>query len=208
MRRALLVIDVQNEYVTGNLPISYPAVSGSLSRIAQAVEAANEAGIPVVVVRQTAPAGSPIFAHGSHGAELHETIAELPRSLLLPKALPSCFVGTILDEWLREREVDTVTIVGYMTQNCDESTARDAAHRGYRVEFLTDATGTLAFENEAGSVSAQTLHETVAVVLQSRFAAVATTDEWCLAVESHLPLQGSSIYASTQRGRAESVATR
>ena len=113
-----------------------------------------------------------------------------------------------MDEWLREREVDTVTIVGYMTQNCDESTARDAAHRGYRVEFLTDATGTLAFENEAGSVSAQTLHETVAVVLQSRFAAVATTDEWCLAVESHLPLQGSNIYASTERGRAESAATR
>lgn len=202
------MIDVQNEYVTGNLPISYPPLSGSLACVAQAVEAANAANIPVVVVQQTAPAESPIFAQGSHGAELHATIAEMPRSLLLTKRLPSCFTGTDLDDWLCERAIDTVAIVGYMTQNCVESTARDAAHRGYRVEFLVDAAGTLALENGAGSVSAQALHEAVAVVLQSRFAAVVTTDEWCRAVQSDTPLQGSNIYASSARGRAESAAPR
>jgi nicotinamidase-related amidase len=33
-RRALVVIDVQNEYVTGNLPIEYPAIDSSLPRSA------------------------------------------------------------------------------------------------------------------------------------------------------------------------------
>lgn len=47
-RRALLVIDVQNEYVSGNLPIEYPPVETSLSNIAAAMDAAKSAGIPVV----------------------------------------------------------------------------------------------------------------------------------------------------------------
>lgn len=203
MRRALVVIDVQNEYVTGSLPIGYPPVSDSLARIQQAIDAAEAAGVPIVLVQQQAPAASPIFAAGSDGAALHASVAGRRHDLLVAKTLPSAFAGTELDGWLRTRAVDTVAIAGYMTQNCDESTARDAAHRGYRVEFLSDATGALALANEAGAVTARTLHETVLVVLQSRFAAVVTTDAWCEAVRTGGVLTGSNVYASTGAGRAE-----
>src|SRR5476649_600514 len=50
-RRALLVIDVQNEYVTGDLPIEFPDVQTSLANIARAMDAARDAGIPIVVVQ-------------------------------------------------------------------------------------------------------------------------------------------------------------
>ena len=49
-KRALIVIDVQNEYVTGNLRIEYPDVQLSLRNIARAMDAAHDAGIPVVVI--------------------------------------------------------------------------------------------------------------------------------------------------------------
>ena len=52
MKRALLVIDVQNEYFTGKMPVSYP--SGSLDHILQAMDSARAHGVPVVVVRHTA----------------------------------------------------------------------------------------------------------------------------------------------------------
>lgn len=71
-RRALIVIDVQNEYVTGNLPIEFPDILLSLSNIGRAMDAARDAGIPIIVVQQLAPAGSPVFAPGSNGWELHE----------------------------------------------------------------------------------------------------------------------------------------
>ena len=201
MRRALLVIDVQNEYVSGALPISYPAVEHSLERIGRALDVAESADIPVIVVQQTAPESSPIFAAGSHGAELHRTVATKRRDLLLSKTLPSCFADTDLDQWLRENGIDTVAIAGYMTQNCDESTARDAAHRGYRVEFLSDATGTLSMSNEAGTIGARELHEAVTIVLQSRFAAVITTEQWCEAVATGVSLAGSNVFASTAVAR-------
>ncbi|HET6338351.1 MAG TPA: isochorismatase family protein [Polyangiales bacterium] len=60
-RRALIVIDVQNEYVTGDLPIEYPDVGLSLRNIGRAIDAAHAQRIPVVVVQNTAPAGAPIF---------------------------------------------------------------------------------------------------------------------------------------------------
>ncbi|MCL2781779.1 MAG: cysteine hydrolase [Actinomycetia bacterium] len=199
--RALLLIDVQNEYFTGNLPISYPPVAESLRNIESAAAAAERAGIPVVVVAQVAPAGSPIFADGGHGQQLHESIAARRRDLLIHKKMPSAFTGTGLAAWLTERGVDTVVIAGYMTQNCDESTAREAVHLGYQVEFLADATGTLAMANQAGAVTAEQLHQSVLVVLQSRFAAVASTAEWIAAVESGGELARSNVAASAASAR-------
>lgn len=195
------MIDVQNEYVTGNLPIEFPDLGVSLPNVGRAMDAAAAAGIPIVVVRQGAPEHSPIFARGSDGWKLHAVVASRPRDHLLEKTLPSCFAGTDLSTWLEARGVDTVVIVGYMTQNCDESTARDAVHRGLSVEFLSDATGTLALANQAGQVSARTLHESVLVTLQSRFAAVATTDEWLASVALGEKLPTSTIHASTEGAR-------
>jgi nicotinamidase-related amidase len=52
-RRALIVIDVQNEYdAGGGLPIEYPPFAQSLQRIAAAMDAAQAAGVPVIVVPQ------------------------------------------------------------------------------------------------------------------------------------------------------------
>ena len=48
-RRALIVIDVQNDYVGGALPIEYPDVRVSIRNIARAMDAAGAAGIPVWV---------------------------------------------------------------------------------------------------------------------------------------------------------------
>jgi nicotinamidase-related amidase len=51
MKRALLVIDVQNEYFSGALPVTHP--EGSLDNILKAMDAASQSGIPVVVVRHS-----------------------------------------------------------------------------------------------------------------------------------------------------------
>ncbi|MGY3320897.1 cysteine hydrolase family protein [Arthrobacter sp. TE12232] len=201
MNRALLVIDVQNEYISGNLPIGFPDPEVSLANIGKAIDAATEAGIPVIAVQQTAPETSPIFARGSHGFALHPVVSSRSHDHLIEKTLPSCFADTDLAEWLAERDIDTVVIAGYMTQNCDESTARDAAHRGLKVEFLSDATGTLAMSNHAGSLGAEQLHSAVLVVLQSRFASVLTTGEWIDAVEHGTSVPKPDIVASTQAGR-------
>jgi nicotinamidase-related amidase len=197
--RALIVIDVQNEYDSGGLRIEYPPVEDSLRNIAAAMDAASASGIPVVVVQQMAPVGSPLFATGSHGWELHEMIAGRPRDHFVPKNLPSAFAGTDLGEWLKRHDIDTLTVAGFMTHNCDDTTIKHAFDAGLAVEFLSDASGSVSYANAAGFAHAEEIHRVFNVVQQSRFAAVLSTAAWLECVAKRSIAQRDSIHSSHQR---------
>lgn len=177
MNRALIVIDVQREYFDGALPIRHPV--GHLENLLEVMDAAHQADIPTVVVRHHQPdPESPVFRKGSELWQLVDEVESRPRDILIDKQLPGSFTGTALDEFLRERGIDTVTIAGYMTQVCCDTTARQAMHRGYNVEFLRDATGTLDVANKAGSVTAEQLHEAILVAQQMFISDVIDRKEW------------------------------
>jgi nicotinamidase-related amidase len=199
-RRALIVIDVQNEYVSGGLPIEYPPLTRSLPLIGKAIDEARKAGVPVVVVRQVAPAGAPLFARGSHGAQLHEVVTTRAHDHLIDKTLPSAFAGTDLADWIAERDINMLTVLGFMTHNCVDATIKQALHEGLEVEFLHDASGSVPYANRAGYASAREIHGTFAVVLQSRFAAVLGTDEWVAALALGVKPERDTIYQSHARG--------
>ena len=79
MKRALLVIDVQNEYFTGKLPVTYPP--GSLINIIKMMKHARRRGIPILVIQHTAQDNdSPIFRKGTDEWNLHHDVAVNPVS--------------------------------------------------------------------------------------------------------------------------------
>lgn len=176
MRRALLVIDAQNEYFTGALPITHPV--GHLDRVLEAMDAA-EGRIPVVVIQHHFPEpDKPFFQKGTPGWELHPEVARRRHDLRVEKTMPGSFTNTPLEAWLRERGIDVVTIAGYMTHMCCDTTARQAVHRGFKVEFLSDATGTLPLSNTAGEVTAEELHRAILCAQQMMLSEVLPTAVW------------------------------
>lgn len=203
-RRALVVIDAQQEYFHGILQIQAPSRDKSLANIVAALEVAQRQGLPVVIVQHELPQGAPVFAAGSESWSLHPEIEQRldPAWKRVTKQKASVFAGTDVAEWLAERGVDTVTIVGYMTNNCDLATAVGADELGLEAEILSDATGAIHLANEAGKVSAEQLHETLLVLLHSNFAAVASTDSWAAAVAAGEPLPKSDLGSSATQGRA------
>jgi nicotinamidase-related amidase len=177
MKRALLVIDVQNEYFTGRMPVTYP--KGSLSNILRAMDAADACGIPVILIQHTAQKpDAPTFRRGSKEWELHSSVLSRGHECIVEKHLPGGFTETGLSAHLRRLGADTVTICGYMSQMCCDTTARQANHQGYAVEFLSDATGTLALSNYSGSITAEELHRCVLVTQAAGFSKVLSTDDW------------------------------
>jgi nicotinamidase-related amidase/ribosomal protein S18 acetylase RimI-like enzyme len=176
-QEAVLVIDVQNEYFTGNLPVTHP--KGSLENILSVMDAARDHHIPIVVIQHasTAP-DAKTFRVGTNGFELLDEIKNRTYDVLIEKTLPGSFTGTSLDAWLRLHGITKVTIVGYMTQMCCDTTARQAFHRGYAVQFIADATGTLDISNTAGSITAEELHRAICVTQAMRFSTVITTQDW------------------------------
>ena len=201
-RRALVVIDVQNEYFEGGgLPIEYPPIERTLPNVTRAMDAAREAGIPVVVVQHTAPAGAPVFDKGSARWALHPEIARRPHDHFIEKHHPSVFTGTDFADWLARQGIDTLTVVGYMTHNCNAGTVYEASHRGLKVEFLSDASGALPYENAAGHVSAEEIHRVFSVVFHSNFAAVVSTKDWIVAMRAGEPIAKDNVLMSNRRGR-------
>lgn len=200
-RRALLVIDVQNEYVTGKLHIEYPPLDTSLPNIATAMDAARAAGVPVIVVQHDAPEGFPVFAQGSPGWQLHPIVAGRHADHRINKSMGSVFAGTDLRQWLAAHAIDTLAVVGYMTHNCDAATIYHAAHDGLKVEFLSDATGALPYENAGGRASAEEIHRVFCTVFHSNLAAVSTTGDWVAAVRDGRTLETDNICLSNLRAR-------
>lgn len=206
LRRALVIIDVQNDYFTdeGPLAIQYPDRNESLANITRAIDLAHAQGLPIAVVQHQYPAGAPVFAEGSHGWELHPEIAARRKDSWkhIVKSYASVFAGTNFEAWLRSNDVEAITVVGYMTNNCDLATAAAAEPLGFGVEVLSNASGAVHLANELGEVGAQQLHETLMILLHSNFAAVATTNDWVQAVESGIALPKGDLGSSAMQGRA------
>lgn len=203
-RRALIVVDVQNEYFDGILQIQHPPRDQSLANITRAMDAAVELGLPIVVLQHELPEGAPVFAVNSPSWSLHPEIERRmrPEFKRASKVYGSAFSGEGVAEWLEEKQVDTVTIVGYMTNNCDIATAVDAETRGISAEVLSDASGAIHLSNEVGSVSASQLHQTLMVLLNSNFAAVSDTASWIEAARAGAELPKSDLGTSAVQGRA------
>ena len=87
--------------------------------------------VPVVVIQHTNQAPDAVtFRKGTDNWELHKEIKQRHSDILIGKNLPGSFTGTSLESWLKERDISKVTIAGYMTQMCCDTTARQAFHRG------------------------------------------------------------------------------
>jgi nicotinamidase-related amidase len=205
-KRALVIIDAQNEYFTGNLPIEYPDPQVSIRNIALAMDAARANGVPVIVVQHTSAAGGPVFQKGDVQWELHEAVKSRDHDHYIEKKLPSIFTGTDATAWLKENGINTLTVTGYMTQNCNASTVYEAMHMGLAVEYLSDASGALPYANAAGYATAEEVHRVLSVIFHSNFAAVATTAEWIAAVEAGTAFSKSNVYVSNVNARKQQLA--
>lgn len=121
-RRALIAVDVQQEYFTGILQIQAPPRDQTLANIVAALEVAEQQELPVVVVQHELPQGPPVFAVGSDSWSLHPEIEERlnPSWKRVSKDKGSVFACTDVAQWLAEREVDTGGGVGYSRRVAQE----------------------------------------------------------------------------------------
>ncbi|MGO4246581.1 isochorismatase family protein [Paenarthrobacter sp. RAF54_2] len=203
-RRALVLVDVQQQYFSGPLEIQYPKHQESLPKIVKAIDAAAAAGIPIAAIRHSEGEGAPVFAPGTPEFDLHPDVEarRTPSWKEVIKRYGSVYAGTDVAGWLREHDVDTVTLVGYMTNNCILASAVEAEFLGFTTEVLSDATGAINLVNDAGAADAKTVHTTLMALLNSNWAAVASTDVWAEALQAGRALEMSDLGTSATAGSA------
>lgn len=130
-----------------------PGGPAAVARIARLLEWARATRVPVFhIVHESRKPGAQIFAPGSPALAVHPLAAPREGEPVIQKHLPGSFTGTRLEAELRERGIERVIVSGFMTQMCCDTTAREAAHRGFSVTMLSDATAAMDVKGPDGVV--------------------------------------------------------
>lgn len=145
MTKALLVIDLQNDYFPGGkFPLWNTDVV--IQSIEKAIAKANAQGVQVIHIQHVAKQGmAPFFNEGTPGADIHPRIlAAAPNAPLVVKEFADGFEKTILEETLSKLGVTDLLVCGMMTQNCVTHTAISKVAEKYKVTILPDCCTTVS----------------------------------------------------------------
>jgi ureidoacrylate peracid hydrolase len=162
-RSALLIIDIQNDFIhpsgwSGRHVPDGPTLRHVIPAINGLIDGARRAGVPCAyVTMEHGPdvdeanyqaryaargmASDILCAAGTWGAQLDkELLVPRPEDLVLPRHSYDGFAGTSLDGWLRSRRVESVVGTGVVTNLCVQTTIQHAFALGYYVAVAEDAT--------------------------------------------------------------------
>jgi nicotinamidase-related amidase len=138
---ALLIIDLQKAFddpVWGRR--NNPEAEAAVARILAAWRAT---GRPVVHVQHLSREASSPYRPGQPGCDFKDETRPRAGECVIQKSTNNAFIDTGLAPFLGDREIDTLVIVGVITNNCVEATVRMAGNLGYRTYLVADATATV-----------------------------------------------------------------
>jgi len=147
---ALVVVDMQNDFVSDGGALQVPDAQATVPAIADLLRRFRAAGARVVFTQDTHRDPDPEFAiwppHAIEGTRGHAIVGDLhplPDDTVLPKPRYDAFYGTPLDHLLRQWGIRTLVICGTVANICVHYTAASAALRWYDVVIPRDAVSAL-----------------------------------------------------------------
>lgn len=164
---ALIVVDMQNDFVREGAPFEVPEARRTIPAVARLIAAFRTLGRKVIFTRYIAdPLYRPLGRHLAwiraldppvnacvpgfsrsyrdvsglrEGVAVIDELAPLPEDIVVDKVYFSSFHGTDLDRQLAALETQSLVICGTVTEMCVEDTARHAVHFGYPTFLAADA---------------------------------------------------------------------
>lgn len=175
-KRAILVVDLQNEYwPTGNLPLQ--GIEAAAANAARVMDHARAKGDLVVNIRHEAP-GAPIFVPGSEGAEINKAVEPQGDEAVITKNFPNSFRDTDLKDLLDEKGIEDVVVIGAMSHMCIDATTRAANDLGYNTTTIHDACATRDVEFGGETSSAANVHTAIMGALAFLYGDVISTEDF------------------------------
>lgn len=177
-KRALILIDIQNDYFAGG---KWPLVDmdTAASNAARVLAAARAAGDRVIHVRHEFESDdAPFFAPDSEGARLHASVLPQVGEAMLLKHKVNAFLGTDLKAQLDAASIEQVILVGAMSHMCIAAAARASADFGYATTVIHDACATHDQTFEGSTIPAAQVHAANMAALAFAYATVLSTEQY------------------------------
>jgi nicotinamidase-related amidase len=168
---ALIVWDMQ--YGIAPRAFNFEAIVGKIKGM---IEAFHASGKPVVYSQHTGlpyeylsksmvafmrkrgldPRKGAFLREGTHDWEIVKELSPAKADLVLRKYTASFFIGTMLEQILRNRGVDTLVLAGVSTEGGIEGTARHASYLGFFPVIAEDAVGSFDLEAHGAALKLMT----------------------------------------------------
>ena len=149
-RTALVVVDMQNDFVKDGGSLVVPDAEGTIPAIRRLLDLARESGMKVVFTQDTHSEGDPEWEiwpehvrEEGWGWRIVDELAPQEGELVIRKVRYDAFYGTHLDHFLRLWGVSSLVVCGTVANICVHYTAASAALRWYDVIVPKDATSAL-----------------------------------------------------------------
>lgn len=149
-KTALIVVDMQNDFVKEGGSLLVPDAEGTIPAIRKLLNMVRKNSMKVVFTQDTHTDGDPEWdiwpehvREGSWGWQIVDELQPRDDELVIRKVRYDAFYGTHLDHFLRLWGVDTLLICGTVANICVHYTAASAALRWYDIVISKDATSAL-----------------------------------------------------------------
>jgi nicotinamidase-related amidase len=178
VRKALLIIDVQNDYfVGGKSELVDPGVA--LANIEKLLQHFRAKGMAVIHVQHINNRdGAVFFLPNTDGARIHKKLTPQEGEYLVVKHVPNSFYETNLRALLKENAIGELVVCGMMTHMCVDTTVRACKDFGVKATLIDDACATKNLADEGEMIPAKTVHEVFMASLNGMFADVTKTDRF------------------------------
>ncbi len=176
MKQALVIIDVQEAFddkkwgQRNNLKAE--------ENISQILKACREKEWLILHIQHISDNPDSLFHPNNKGFAIKELVEPLSDEIRITKKVNSSFIGTNLEDVLRENDISTVVITGMTTPHCVSTTTRMSGNLGFATYLISDATAAFGLKNQNKQyIDAETIHNVSLATLHDEFATIMTTEQ-------------------------------
>lgn len=173
---ALIIVDVQKGFDDPYWGIrNNPQAEDNIALL---LETWRKHELPVFHVQHLSTEPNSPLRPGQKGCELKSIVTPLAGEPIVTKQVNSSFIGTNLEQMLKDQGINTLVITGLSTDHCVSTTTRMAGNLGFQVYLVADATATFNRKGFNGQeFKADEIHYSALASLHGEFATVIETKD-------------------------------
>lgn len=175
-KRAIIAVDIQNDYFPGG-EYELAGMERAADNAARVIRAARERGDRVIHIQHVFEGPeAPFFVPDTEGVKTNPVVAPLVGENVVVKTHVNSFLNTDLKELLDHNGIEDVVVVGAMSHMCIDAATRAASDLGYNTTVIQDACATRDLEFNGVTVPAGSVHAAMMAALGFAYAKIVDTD--------------------------------
>ena len=173
---AVVLIDFQNEYVNGKMPLGSAGIKAT-ANARLLLDKARDNNTPIFHIAHHGEENGNVFDPLSSNVAIVDSLQPMDNEKTITKKYPNAFHNTELNALIQATGKQQIIFAGFMSHMCVSSSVRAAFDLGFDNFVFHDACATRDLPDVKGNaIEAEVVHNNAMAALQDRFARLLSVD--------------------------------